>query len=138
MGQTLRAQPDWKVARALLVSQFLGRGIAALLAVALGVRALTQNRVPAASLLAGGGWMIANCVAMTWMGVKALEHSQAHAERYALGFSVVVVGSLVTGGWLFWIFRPSPFWLAVGLTVALGLFIYQLVQLKLRVGAHAR
>lgn len=138
MDQTLRSQQDWKIARTILINQFLVRGIAALLALVLGVWALTQNGMAAMSLLAGGGWMIANCVAMTWMGVKALEHSQAHPERYAFGFSVAVVGSLACGGWIFWVVRPSPLWLAVGLTTALGVFIYQLVQLKSRVGADAR
>ena len=109
MDRTLRAQQDWKIARTMLVGQFLVRGTAALLVLVLGALALRQNHVAAMSLLAGGGWMMANCIAMAWMGVKALQHSQAHPERYALGFSVAVLGSLACGGWLFWSTTPHRF-----------------------------
>lgn len=114
------------------------RSLAPLLLLVLGLLVAIPTRRVAVGALVGGGWMVANCVAMVWMGVNALKHSDARRSRYVLGFLAGILGSLALGGWLAAAFQPVLPGFAVGVSIPLAVFLFQLRCLKLKLGSDAR
>jgi hypothetical protein len=139
MDRAGRSDSDWQTVNALLLRQFLARSLAALLLIGpLLVLAAPDLRLAFGALI-GGGWMAANCLALTWMGARALQHGQGRASgRYVLGFIAALLGLLALGGWLVFILRPMRAGLTVGFSIPLAVFLLQLRRLKLTLRPHAR
>ena len=124
---------------ALLLRQFIARSLAALLLIGLLLVLAAPDLRLASGALIGGGWMAANCFALTWLGARALQHGQGRASgRYVLGFIAALLGLLALGGWLALALRPMRAGLTVGLPVPLAVFLLQLRRLKLTLRPHAR
>jgi len=137
MDRPPREAQDWKIVNQVLMRQFKVRSGVLLVGLALALFLTHRNRWLIVDALVGGAWMIVNCVAMVWMGRKALRHYQTRAQRYVLGFIALLLALLVLGGWFVVVRRPSLLWLTVGLTIPLVVFVYQLVRLRFRLGSHA-
>lgn len=138
MGRPSREEQEWTIANQALMRQFKVRSGVLLVGLAGALFLTNQNRRLIVDALGGGAWMIVNCVAMVWMGRKALRHHQTHSERYLLGFIAGLLVWLSLGGWFVVVRRPSLLWLTVGLTIPLGVFLYQLVRLRFRLDSNAR
>ena len=124
---------------ALLLRQFLARSLAALLLIGLPFVLAAPDLRLASGVLIGGGWMAVNCLALSWIGAKALQHNQGRASgRYVLGFIAALLGLLGLGGWLALVLQPMRAGLTVGLSVPLAVFLLQLRRLKLTLRPHAR
>ena len=124
---------------ALLLRQFLARSLAALLLIGLPLVLAAPDLRLASGVLIGGGWMVGNCLALTWMGARALQHSQGRPSgRYVLGFLAALLGLLGLGGWLALVLRPMRTGLTVGLSIPLAVFLLQLHCLTLTLRPHAR
>ena len=124
---------------ALLLRQFLARSLAALLLIGLPLVLAAPDLRLASGVLIGGGWMAVNCLALTWMGARALQHSQGRPSgRYVLGFIAALLGLLALGGWLALVLRPMRAGLTIGFSIPLAVFLLQLHCLKLTLRPHAR
>jgi hypothetical protein len=124
---------------ALLLRQFLARSLAALLLIGLPLVLAAPDLRLASGTLIGGSWMAANCLALTWMGAKALQHSQGRSPgRYVLGFIAALLGLLALGGWLALVLQPMRAGLTIGFSIPLAVFLLQLRRLKLTLRPHAR
>lgn len=86
----------------------------------------------------GGGWVIANCAILAWMGSKALRPGQRHASPRLLGLLTALIVSLAFMMGLILMWRPSLGGLSIGLSLPLGCFLFQLWQLKRALHSHAR
>ena len=83
--------------------------------------------------------MVVNCLALVWMGAKALQHSQERSSgRYVLGFIAALLGLLVLGGWLVLVLAPMRVGLMIGFSIPLAVFLLQLRRLKLTLQSHVR
>ena len=123
----------------LLLRQFLTRSFAALLLIGLPLVLAAPDLRLASGALIGGSWMAANCLALTWIGARALQHSQGRASgRYVLGFLAALLGLLGLGGWLALVLRPMRAGLTIGFSIPLAVFLLQLRRLKLTLRPHAR
>lgn len=138
MDRQARSEYAWGLVNTVLLRHFMIRSLASLLMLVVGLLFAIPNRRVAIGALVGGGWMAANCVAMVWMGANALRHSDARRNRYVLGFLAAFLGSLALGGWLAAAFQPVLPWFAVGVSIALAVFLFQLRCLKLKLGSDAR
>ena len=133
------SRSDWQIENALLLRQFVGRSLMALLIVGLPLLLSVPGRRLASGLLSGGGWMVANCLAMVWMGVQALRHSHVRSAGLRLfGCIAVLLGSLALGGWLALVLQPVRVGFAVGLSIPLAIFLLQMRHLQLTLHSHAR
>src|SRR3989338_5085087 len=135
MDRQARSEHAWELVNAVLLRHFIIRSLASLLLLVLGLLLATPQRRIAVGALVGGGWMVANCVAMVWMGANALKHSDARRNRYVFGFIAGILGSLAFGGWLVAAFQPVLPWFTVGVSAPLAVFLFQLRCLKLKLGA---
>jgi hypothetical protein len=138
MDRSSRAEQDWKLVTVVLLRQFAVRDLVALCSVALGVWAATREHRMIVGVLAGGGWMAANCLVIVWMGAKALQYRDAKRSLYLLGFMTAVFALFVVGSWLAFACQSMGPGMAFGLAISLAVFLLQVRRLKLRLEFHAR
>ena len=138
MGRQSRTEADWKIVNQVLLRAFVGWSVAALLSVGLVLLIAHRDLRVLFGALTAGGWMVANCVGMTWMGSRALRQPHQHPARSLAGFLATVVALLALGAWLVLACRPAPLGLTVGFSIPLAIFFFHLRQLKLTLDAHAR
>lgn len=138
MDRQARSEQAWGLVNTVLLRHFMIRSLAPLLLLVLGLLVAIPTRRVAVGALVGGGWMVANCLAMVWMGANALKHSDARRSRYVLGFLAGILGFLAFGGWLAAAFQPVLHGFAVGVSIPLAVFVFQLRCLKLKLGSDAR
>ena len=138
MGGPVRSGQSWEVVNRVLVRQFLGRSTAVLLLLVCAIGFLRHDVRPILGALVGGGWMIANCLTLAWMGGQALRPGQRHAQRFLVGLLAVVCGLVACMMWLVLAWRPSLAGLSAGLALPLLLLLFQLRQLNRTLQSHAR
>ena len=120
----------------ILVGQFTWRSLIGCLLVAGGLSVSGNLRMVGSALL-GGGWMLANCATLTGVSVSVLRSRQAYAWRAVTMFLGAIFGMFAVGWGLVAVLRPPVLGLTAGLFVVLGVFVYQLRQLALRIRADA-
>ncbi|MBI3323671.1 MAG: hypothetical protein HYZ92_00130 [Candidatus Omnitrophica bacterium] len=128
-------QQDWKIVKAVLLRQFPLRGLVVL---ALLVGALWRSAGGARlgwGAMLGGGWMLANCAALAWVGIRALSEATPQPERHILVLFATMLGSLAVGGVVAVVVRPSLLGLSLGLSAVLGIFVWSLSKVKSRISA---
>ncbi|OGX29388.1 MAG: hypothetical protein A3B78_01090 [Omnitrophica WOR_2 bacterium RIFCSPHIGHO2_02_FULL_67_20] len=121
-----------------MVRQFIVRSLGALLVLSLVLLTATRASRLMLGALAGGGWMIVNCVVIVWMGGKALQHRDARRSLCLFGFIAAVLTALAAGGWLAFALQSAWVGMALGLTIPLAVFLFQLQRLKRSLGSDAR
>lgn len=131
-------QSGWALVRAMLVRQFIVRSLGALLVLSLVLLTATRASRLMLGALAGGGWMIVNCVVIVWMGGKTLQRRDARRNLYLFGFIAAVLTALAAGGWLACALQSAWIGMVLGLTIPLAVFLFQLQRLTRSLGSDAR
>ena len=138
MAGHTRAEQNWEIVRFLLLRQFMWRSLAGLGVLAVALCCFGREGRVVLGALVGGGWMVVNCAAMSWLASAGLRSQTDRAGRYILGLMATIIGMLFIGGWIVVTFRLSLLGVTLGFSTALAVFIVQLWRLKVRVETHAR
>ena len=131
MDRDSRAQQqDWQVVKAVLLRQFPVQASGLLAASCVTLWLAPRGPSLATGALIGGGWMVANCAALAWVGIRALKKGATRPARYAVGLLATMLGSLAAGALVAMLARPSLLGLVIGFSLVLVMFVLSLCKVK--------
>ena len=138
MDRPLRSQAAQQLVRRVLLRQFLLRSAVGLALAGLCAWVARLGDRVLVSLAISGGWMLANCAAMVWVGLTLVTRHATSPTGAVVGLMATILGSLALGSWVIVASHPSLVGVAAGFLVPVVIFLYQGRRLTLDVGPDAR